>query len=58
MTTPTVNVNDLTFGVELEVTLPLGTCTVGGYHAGVQVPVSPSTGPVLKARASVSFPPT
>jgi hypothetical protein len=37
----TVNVNDLTFGVELEVTLPAGTCPVGGYHAGVQVPQLP-----------------
>jgi hypothetical protein len=36
-----VNVNDLTFGVELEVTLPVGTCPVGGYHAGVQVPALP-----------------
>jgi hypothetical protein len=40
MTTP-VNVNDLTFGVELEVTLPLGICRIGGYHAGVQVPQLP-----------------
>jgi hypothetical protein len=38
----TVNVNDLTFGVELEVTLPVGTCPVGGYHAGVQVPQLPT----------------
>jgi hypothetical protein len=41
MTTPTVNVNDLTFGVELEVTLPIGTCPVGSYHSGVQVPQLP-----------------
>jgi hypothetical protein len=39
--TAAVNVNDLTFGVELEVTLPFGTCPVGGYHAGVQVPQLP-----------------
>jgi hypothetical protein len=39
--TAAVNVNDLTFGVELEVTLPAGTCAVGGYHAGVQVPALP-----------------
>jgi Putative amidoligase enzyme len=38
----TVNVNDLTFGVELEVTLPAGTCTVGCYHHGVQVPQLPT----------------
>jgi hypothetical protein len=40
--TAAINVNDLTFGVELEVTLPLGTCPVGGYHAGVQVPQLPA----------------
>jgi hypothetical protein len=39
--TAAVNVNDLTFGVELEVTLPVGTCAVGGYHQGVQVPQLP-----------------
>jgi hypothetical protein len=39
-TTP-ANVHDLTFGVELEVTLPLGTCPVGCYHHGVQVPQLP-----------------
>jgi hypothetical protein len=37
-----INVNDPTFGVELEVTLPVGTCPVGGYHAGVQVPQLPA----------------
>jgi hypothetical protein len=37
----TINANDLTFGVELEVTLPLGTCAVGHYHSGVQVPQLP-----------------
>ena len=42
MTAPApVHVNDLTFGVELEVTLPLGTCPVGGYHNGFQVPQLP-----------------
>jgi hypothetical protein len=40
--TAAVNVHDLTFGVELEVTLPVGTCAVGGYHAGVQVPQLPA----------------
>jgi hypothetical protein len=35
-------VNDLTFGVELEVTLPQGTCPVGGYHHGAQVPQLPA----------------
>jgi hypothetical protein len=39
--TAAVNVNDLTFGVELEVTLPAGACPVGGYHCGVQVPELP-----------------
>jgi hypothetical protein len=37
----TINANDLTFGVELEVTLPYGTCPVGGYHNGIQVPQLP-----------------
>ena len=37
----TLNVNELTFGVELETTLPQGTCPVGGYHGGVQVPQLP-----------------
>jgi hypothetical protein len=39
--TAAIEVNDLTFGVELVVTLPAGTCPVGGYHAGVQVPQLP-----------------
>jgi hypothetical protein len=39
--TARLNVNDLTFGVELEVTLPAGTCPVGGYHHGVPVPQLP-----------------
>src|SRR5215471_8467459 len=39
--TAAINVNDLTFGVELEVTLPAGTCPVGSYHNGVQVPQLP-----------------
>ncbi len=37
-----INVNDLTFGVELEVTLPVGTCEVGPYHHGVHVPQLPA----------------
>jgi hypothetical protein len=41
MTAAAVNVHDLTFGVELEVTLPAGTCPVGSYHAGAQVPQLP-----------------
>lgn len=36
-----INVNDLTFGVEFEVTLPHGACPVGGYHSGIQVPQLP-----------------
>lgn len=36
-----INVNDLTFGVELETTIPVGTIRVGGYHAGVQIPGLP-----------------
>jgi hypothetical protein len=38
----TVDVNDLTFGVEFEVTVPRGTCEVGGYHCGRQVPALPA----------------
>jgi hypothetical protein len=41
MTATSINVNDLTFGVALEVTLPAGTCPVGGYHQGVPVPQLP-----------------
>src|SRR5262249_39920135 len=52
--TAAVNVNDLTFGVELEVTLPAGTCSVGGYHAGVQVPALP---PGWKAERDSSIQP-
>jgi hypothetical protein len=40
--TAAVNVLDLSFGMELEVTLPIGTCPVGGYHNGVQVPQLPA----------------
>lgn len=36
-----VNVNDLTYGVEFEVTLPAGIIDVGMYHRGVQVPQLP-----------------
>jgi hypothetical protein len=42
MTASPVNVNDLTFGVELEVTLPVGTCPVGPYHLGIQVAELPA----------------
>jgi hypothetical protein len=52
--TAAVNVNDLTFGVELEVTLPAGTCPVGGYHQGVQVPQLP---PGWKAERDASIQP-
>jgi hypothetical protein len=42
MTASTVNVNDLTFGVELEVTVPDGVLDhVGHYHVGCQVPQLP-----------------
>jgi hypothetical protein len=41
MTATAIDVNDLTFGVELEVTLPAGTCPVGGYHHGAPVPQLP-----------------
>jgi hypothetical protein len=38
----TANVNDLTFGIEIETTLPAGTIArVGGYHNGIQVPELP-----------------
>jgi hypothetical protein len=36
-----MNVSEMTFGVEFECTLPAGTCPVGAYHAGVQVPDLP-----------------
>jgi hypothetical protein len=39
--TAAVNANDLTFGVELEVTLPHGTCPIGSYHHGAPVPQLP-----------------
>jgi hypothetical protein len=52
--TAAVNVNDLTFGVELEVTLPAGTCVVGAYHHGVQVPQLP---PGWKAERDSSIQP-
>lgn len=32
-----MNVNDLTFGVEFETTMPVGSVICGGYHNGVQV---------------------
>jgi hypothetical protein len=37
----TMDANDLTFGVEIETTIPAGACYVGGYHNGVQVPWLP-----------------
>jgi hypothetical protein len=36
MTEP-INVNDMTFGVEIETTIPVGAVPVGGYHAGRQI---------------------
>ena len=41
MTTSTVNVNELTFGVEIETALPADTVRVGGYHSGLPVPSLP-----------------
>jgi hypothetical protein len=41
MTAAATNVNGLTSGVALEVTLPAGTCPVGGYHRGAPVPRLP-----------------
>jgi hypothetical protein len=40
--TAAIPVHDLTFGVELEVTLPVGCCPVGSYHHGLQVPDLPA----------------
>jgi hypothetical protein len=38
----TVNVNDLTFGIEIECCLPAGTvATIGAYHRGAQIPQLP-----------------
>lgn len=34
--------SELTFGIELETHVPRGTCQVGGYHVGTQVPFLPS----------------
>ena len=36
-----MNANELTFGVEIETTIPVGTCTVGGHGCGLQVPWLP-----------------
>ena len=38
---PAINVNDLTFGVEIETAMPTGTIAVGGYHNGRQIPGLP-----------------
>jgi hypothetical protein len=40
MTTP-IDVNDLTFGIEIETVIPHGTIAVGGYHNGRQIPGLP-----------------
>lgn len=36
-----MNANELTFGIEIETTMPLGSVAVGGYHRGAQVPFLP-----------------
>lgn len=37
-----VNANELTFGVEIETSMPRGVVSVGGYHQGTQVPELPA----------------
>lgn len=37
----TVNVNEMTFGIEFETTVPYGTCQIGSYKHGIQVPALP-----------------
>lgn len=37
-----MNASDLTFGIELETTIPAGAVRVGGYHSGNPVPGLPS----------------
>jgi hypothetical protein len=41
MTAPAINVNDLTFGIEIETAMPCGVVRVGCYHGGYQVPELP-----------------
>jgi hypothetical protein len=41
MTAPAINVNDLTFGIEIETAMPRGVVHVGGCHCGVQIPQLP-----------------
>lgn len=41
MTTSKINVNDLTFGIEIETCIPSGTIQVGYYHGGRQIPNLP-----------------
>src|SRR5262245_33404466 len=41
MTAPAIDVNDLTFGIEIETAMPHGVVRVGGYHYGTQVPQLP-----------------
>jgi hypothetical protein len=36
-----MNANDLTFGIEIETTMPIGSTPVGGHGCGVQVPWLP-----------------
>jgi hypothetical protein len=41
MTAPAIDVNDLTFGIEIETAMPRGVVRVGNYHSGYQVPQLP-----------------
>src|SRR6516164_7580401 len=41
MTAPAIDVNDLTFGIEIETAMPRGVVRVGNYHGGYQVPQLP-----------------
>lgn len=41
-TISTINVNDMTFGIEIETAIPIAAgVRVGGYHAGIQIPQLP-----------------
>jgi Putative amidoligase enzyme len=36
-----LNANEMSFGVEIEACMPIGSVTVGGYHRGIQIPGLP-----------------
>src|SRR3954470_7213352 len=37
-----LDINAMSYGIELEITIPHGTITAGGYHAGLPIPGFPS----------------